>query len=110
MLLSFKVSLTNIIPMLLDNKPTGVHDRLNPPFRPPRPNRTLGGTNLRALNVDERPSMSISGVVCEGGEDSRGRVDNDSSTRDMDGVAVSSWFPLGSCLGISGDLCAPPDC
>lgn len=38
-----------------------VQDRLKPPLRPPRPNRTLGGTNLSADIVEARSSISTSG-------------------------------------------------
>ena len=36
------------------------HDLLSPPLRPPRPKRTLGGTNLRADIVDASSSTSAS--------------------------------------------------
>lgn len=36
------------------------HDLLSPPLRPPRPKRTLGGTNLRADIVDVSLSTSAS--------------------------------------------------
>lgn len=42
----------------------GAHERLKPPLRPPRPNRTLGGTNLRADMPDVRSSMSATGGCC----------------------------------------------
>ena len=38
---------------------TSYHDLLSPPLRPPRPNRTLGGTNLRADIVEASSSTSI---------------------------------------------------
>ena len=36
------------------------HDLLSPPLRPPRPKRTLGGTNFRADIVDASSSTSAS--------------------------------------------------
>lgn len=74
------------------NKLVNSHDRLNPPFRPPRPNRTLGGTNLRALKVDERPSISLSEGFSWGKE------------------AFSDWKEVGSTTvgtdGITGSIIA----
>ena len=35
------------------------HERANPPLRPPRPNRTLGGTKLSADIVDVSSSISV---------------------------------------------------
>ena len=48
--------------------------------------------------------MSASEVVREGSEDFLGRVGIDSSTKEMEGAAISSGSPLGSFSRISGDL------
>lgn len=92
---------------IVANKLEDFHDRLNPPFRPPRPNRTLGGTNLRALKVDERPSMSTSDGFSWATEAFSDRIEVGSTTVGIDGIAGSVGVFLISFSAGTEDL-EPP--
>lgn len=81
---------------IVANKLENFHDRLNPPFRPPRPNRTLGGTNLRAFKVDERLSMSTSEGFSWAPEAFPDRMEVGSMAVGMDGIAGSMRASLVS--------------
>ena len=58
----FQVVETGLVLTTLDA--TVYHERARPPLRPPRPNRTLGGTKLRADMVDVRLSISVLVACC----------------------------------------------